>query len=150
VNAEVLEEFVTGAVLDALESPRVQQAVRARDDTGAPRRAELLSEIRSAQERREEARRDYAEGTIDKEDWLDIRQRTEARITRARQEYNRLNGKATVFADIPAADMVRDAWDGSWNTDRKRAAIKAVLRKVTINPQNTRSYGFVKDPARRR
>ena len=39
---------------------------------------------------------------------------------------------------------------GSWNTDRKRAAIKAVLRKVTINPQTTRSYGFVKDQARRR
>jgi site-specific DNA recombinase len=150
VNAEVLEEFVTGAVLDALESPRVQQAVRAGDDTGAPRRAELLTEIGNAQQRREEARRDYAEGTIDKEDWLDIRQRTEARITKARQEYDRLNGQATVFADIPAADMVRDAWDGSWNTDRKRAAIKAVLRKVTINPQATRSYGFIKDQARRR
>ena len=30
-----------GAVLDALESPSVQQAVRAGQDTGAPRRAEL-------------------------------------------------------------------------------------------------------------
>ena len=41
--------------------------------------------------------------------------------------------------------MVRDAWDGSWNTDRKRAAIKAVLRNVTVTPSH-RSYGFVKDP----
>jgi hypothetical protein len=27
VNAELFEEYVTGAVLDALESPRVQEAV---------------------------------------------------------------------------------------------------------------------------
>jgi len=37
VTAELLEEHVTGAVLDALESPRVQQAVRAGQDTSAPR-----------------------------------------------------------------------------------------------------------------
>ena len=80
VNAEILDEYVTGAVLDTLESPRVQQAVRAGDDASAPRRAELLEEIRKAQEKRAEARRDWAEDTIGKEDWLDIKQRTEARI----------------------------------------------------------------------
>lgn len=149
VHAELLEEYVTGAVLDALESPRIQEAVRAGDDTEAPRRAELLTEIAKAQERREEARRDYAEGTIDKEDWLDIRQRTETRITRARQEYDRLNGKESVFGDIPAAELVREAWDGSWNTDRKRAAIKAVLHKIVVNPQSVRSYGFTKGAERR-
>jgi hypothetical protein len=42
----MIEEYVTGAVLDALESPRVQQAVRSGQDTDAPRRAELLAEIR--------------------------------------------------------------------------------------------------------
>jgi hypothetical protein len=79
VNAVLLDEYVTGAVLDALESPRVQEAVRAGADTGAPRRAELLEEIRRAQEKRADARRDWAEDVIDKEDWLDIRQRTEER-----------------------------------------------------------------------
>jgi hypothetical protein len=149
VNAEFLEEYVAGAVLDALESPRVQEAVQAGEDTEAPRRAELLTEIRKAQERREEARRDYAEEVIDKEDWLDIRQRTEARITKARQEYDRLTGSATVFGDIPAAEMVRDAWEG-WNTDRKRAAIKAVLHKIVVNPQKTAYNKFVREPAQRR
>jgi hypothetical protein len=61
VNAELLDEYVTGAVLDALESPRVQQAVHAGQDTSAPRRAELLEEIRKAQDKRAEARRDWAE-----------------------------------------------------------------------------------------
>ena len=67
----MLEEYVTGAVLDALESPRVQEAVASGQDTDAPRRAELLEEIRKAQDKRAEARRDWAEDVIDKEDWLE-------------------------------------------------------------------------------
>ena len=118
VTAELLEEHVTGAVLDALESPRVQQAVRAGQDTSAPRRAELLEEIRKAQDKRAEARRDWADDTIDKADWLDIKQRTDARIARARREYDTLTGPAAVFGDIPASDMVRDARDGWYEQNR--------------------------------
>jgi DNA invertase Pin-like site-specific DNA recombinase len=142
VNEDLLEEYVTGAVLDALESPRVQQAVRTGQDANGPRRAELLEEIRRAQDKRAEARRDWAEDVIDKEDWLDIKQRTEARISNARREYDRLTGAVTVFSDIPPSDMVRDAWEG-WNTDRKRAAIKAVMSRVVVNPAvSRRAYGI--------
>ena len=81
--------------------------MQAGEDTSAPRRAELLEEIRKAQEKRAEARRDWAEDTIEKEDWLDIKQRTEARIAKARKEYDKLTGSAAVFGDIPASDMVR-------------------------------------------
>jgi hypothetical protein len=140
VNAVLLDEYVTGAALDALESPQVQEAVRAGADTGAPRRAELLEEIRKAQDKRADARRDWADDVIDKEDWLDIRQRTDDRIARARKEYDRLSGTATVLGDIPPSDMVRDAWE-DWNTDRKRAAVKAVLNAVTVHPNEARSGG---------
>ena len=81
IKAELLEEYVTGAVLDALESPRVQEALRDSEDQHAPRRAELLAEIQRAQEVRADARRDLADGIIDRADWLDIRQRTEDTIT---------------------------------------------------------------------
>ena len=140
VTAELLEEHVTGAVLDALESPRVQQAVRAGQDTSAPRRADLLEDIRRAQDKRAEARRDGADDRIDKADWLDIKQRTDARIARARREYDTLTGPAAVFGDIPASDMVRDARDG-WNTDRRRAAVKAVLTRVIVGPHAGRKGG---------
>ena len=133
IKADLLEEYVTGAVLDALESPRVQQALREGEDHHAPRRAELLEQIRAAQERRDEARRDYSDRVIDRADWLDIRQRTEDDISTARREYDRLSGSATVLGDIPPAQRVRDAWE-SWTTDRKRAAIRAVLHRVIINP----------------
>jgi hypothetical protein len=97
----LLEEYVTGTVLDALESPRVQQALREGEDLHAPRRAELLDQIRDAQERREEARRDYSDRVIDRADWLDIRQRTEDDISTTRREYDWLTGSATVMSDIP-------------------------------------------------
>ena len=140
VNGEYLDEYVTGAVQAALESPRVQQAVRAGQDASAPRRAELLEEIRKAQEKRAEARRDWAEDVIDKEDWLDIKARTEARIANARKEYDKLTGAVTVFGDIPPTDLVRDAWQ-DWNTDRRRAAVKSVLNRV-VNPAASRAYGI--------
>ncbi len=148
VLAEILDEYVTGAVLDALESPRIQEAVRAGEDTSAPRRAELLEEIRKAQDKRAEARRDWAEDTIDKADWLDIKQRTEARVAKARKEYDKLTGLAAVFGDIPASDMVRDAWEG-WNTDRRRAAVKAVLNRVIVNPHAGRKGGPNLTPERK-
>jgi site-specific DNA recombinase len=133
IKAELLEEYVTGAVLDALESPRVQEALRAGNDPNDTRRAGLLADIGAAQERRADARRDYAEGIIDREDWLDIRDRTEHAISVARRDYDRLSGSATVMSDIPASERVRDAWE-SWNVSRKRAAIKAVLHRIVIKP----------------
>jgi hypothetical protein len=133
IKAGLLEEYVTGAVLDALESPRIQQALRDTEDRYAPRREELLTQVKAAQERREQARRDFSEGTIDRADWLDIRQRTEDLIGAARREYDRLTGSDTVLADIPASEHVRDAWE-HWNTDRKRTAIRAVLHRIIIHP----------------
>jgi hypothetical protein len=153
IKAELLEEYVTGAVLDALESPRVQEALRAGEDHHAPRRADLLAQIRDARERRDEARRDYSGRVIDRADWLDIRQRTEDEISGARREYDRLAGSATVMSDIPPSERVRDAWD-SWSTDRRRAAIRAVLHRIIIKPlppgANANVAGNSKNTALRR
>jgi hypothetical protein len=118
-----------------------------------PRRAELLAEIKAAQDRREEARRDYSDGTIDRADWLDIRQRTEDKVTRARHEYDRLAGSGTVMSDIPPAEQVRDAWE-AWSTDRKRSAIRAALHQVIIQPMPpgiaSNPGGALKDQAKHR
>ncbi len=72
------------------------------------RRAELLADIQRAQEIRAGARRDLADGMIDRTDWLDIRQRTEDNIAMARREYDRLTGSSTVMSDIPPSERVRD------------------------------------------
>jgi hypothetical protein len=135
----------------------VQEALRESEDLHAPRRAELLADIQRAQEVRADARRDLAEGTIDRVDWLDIRQRTEDTITKARREYDRLTGSATVMSDIPPSERVRNAWE-SWRNDRKGAAIRAVLHRVIIKPlpsaqqqaQGASSGGKLRDLAMRR
>ena len=51
IKAELLEEYVTGAVLDALESPRAQEALRT-GDQDAPRRAARNCSPRSSAPRR--------------------------------------------------------------------------------------------------
>ena len=126
---------MTGAVLDALESPRVQEALR--DGGHGPGRAAPRGTAGRNQARRRTCApmraATLAGGVIDRVDWLDIRQRTEDAISKARREYDRLSGSATVMSDIPPSERVRDAWE-SWSMDRKRAAIKAVLHRVVINP----------------
>ena len=113
--------------------------MRAGAGQGAPRRAELLEEIRKAQEKRADARHDWADDVIDKEDWLDIRQRTDDRIARARKEYDRLSGHGPCWATTSVRHGAR-SWE-DWNTDRKRAAVKAVLNAVTVYPTDARSGG---------
>jgi hypothetical protein len=63
------------------------------------RRAGLPTEIKAT--RREETRRDYSDRTIDQADWLDIRQRAEDDIAKARREYDRPIGSGIVLSDIP-------------------------------------------------
>ena len=57
------------------------------------------------------------------------------------------------MSDIPPSERVRDAWD-SWSTDRKRAAIRAVLHQVVVKPfpagAPSSPGGKLKDPAIRR
>jgi hypothetical protein len=58
-----------------------------------------------------------------------------------------------VLGDIPATERVRDAWE-SWSTDRRRAAIRAVLHRVIIKPlppgANANVAGNSKNKALRR
>jgi hypothetical protein len=131
----------------------VQEALRAGNDPSDTRRADLLADIEKAQQWRGQARRDYAEGVIDREDWLDIRDRTEQATSKARREYDRLAGSATVMSDIPPSEQVRDAWE-SWNVSRRRAAIKSVLHAIVIKPippgAASNPADRLKDPAVRR
>jgi hypothetical protein len=57
------------------------------------------------------------------------------------------------MSDIPPSERVRDAWE-SWNTDRRRAAIRAVLHRVIIKPlppgENANVAGNSKDKTLRR
>ena len=58
-----------------------------------------------------------------------------------------------MLSDIPPSEQVRDAWE-SWSTDRRRAAIRAVLHRVIIKPlppgANANVAGNSKNKALRR
>ena len=133
VRSDMIEEYVTGTVLEPLESPRVQQAVTAGADTDAPRRAELLAELRKAQESGPR------------------RGGTGPRTSSTRKTGSTSSSAPTTASTGPAPNTtgspaprpcsaasphaVRDAWE-QWNTDRRRAAVKAVLNRVTVSPDS--------------
>ena len=108
-------------------------ALRQGEDQDAPRRADLLAQIRDARERRDEARRDYAGRVIDRADWLDIRQRTEDEISAARRYMTGSRGRPRCWAT-----SCRRSGSGMRGNrgapDRRRAAIRAVLVRVLIKP----------------
>jgi hypothetical protein len=140
-------------VLGALESPRVQEALRAGNDPHDTRRAGLLADIEAAPERRADARRDYAEGIIEREDWLASATAPSRPLRRRAASMTGCRGSATVMSDIAASERVRDAWE-SWNVSRRRAAIKAVWHGIVIKsvPPGTAHNpdGGTKDAAKRR
>ena len=134
IKAELLEEYVTGAVLDALESPARAggSARRGRHGRAAPR-GTAGRDPHARRTGRADARRDFAEGTDRPGRLAGHPPAHRRRQISARPEYDRLTGAATVLGDIPPSDGVREAWE-AWNTDRRRAAIKAVLHKHCHQP----------------
>ena len=91
---------------------------------------------------------------IDRNDWLDIRQRTEDTISAARREYDRLAGSATVLGDIPPSDA---GAGGVGVVEHRPAAARRSRRCCTRSsssnlPPGTPNNpaGNIKDPAIRR
>jgi site-specific DNA recombinase len=135
ISAEPLTTWVVEGVLSRLESPAIGAAVLATQDTDAARHA-VLADRTAAQERLTQARADYADGVIDRADWLAIRDRLTGTIDRLSREHDRLmQGAALTLLDPD--QPVRQAWEqwtAAGDLDRRRALLGAVLDKVTVGP----------------
>jgi site-specific DNA recombinase len=141
VNAELLDEYVTGAVLDARESPprAAGCARRAGHGRAAPRGTARGNPQGAGEAGRGAARLGRGHH----------RQRRLALHQAAHRGPHSQSAEGVRPADRgghrvrrhPPSDMVRDAWQ-DWNTDRRRAAVKCVLNRVVVNPAASRAYGI--------
>jgi Site-specific recombinases, DNA invertase Pin homologs len=120
--AAPIEEFVTEAVLVALDGPALREwkLVEPGQDVAEQIAADeaKLSELADL----------WADGTITRAEWLRSRARIETRLAESRRQVQRR--PANVFGDI---DDLRSRWDGL-SLDRRRAIISAVLDRVTLGP----------------
>lgn len=140
--AEPIESYVTETVLDLLNTPRLAEAIAAREggDGGA---AEALA---ADEAKMLDLADDYDEGRIGKAEWQHLRAKIEARLGEARAQLGRRR-PASVLAD-PAA--LAERWE-ALPLDRRRQVIAALLDHhnlaVTlgpaIGPRNRFDFGRV-------
>lgn len=133
----VVDEFVTEAVLSALESPELADGLRS-DSADHGHVKELVAEVKTYEARIQRAADAcYVHDRISEETYLDTAAQLEAMIAAARAELRRLAlaRAVTVLPEeaVTAADVRRE-WqrrDLAW----RRAVVRGVTRRITLFPQ---------------
>lgn len=132
IYAEMLEQFITEAVLLRLDSPAMYQALT-EDGIDQEEVRRLAEDIQAHQERLEDLATMWADGEISKEEWRTARTRIEAKLKDARSQFDRLNRRDAVTEYIGQGERLQEVWK-TLNLSRQVAIIKAVLNSVTILP----------------
>jgi len=143
----LVDEFVTEAVLSALESPELAEGLRV-DSADHARVKELVADIKTYEARVQRAADAcYVHDRISEETYLATAAQLEAMIAQARGELRRLAlaRAVTVLPEeaITAADIRRE-WhrrDLAW----QRAVIRGVTRRITLYPQGRGRHPFDPD-----
>jgi len=132
IYAEMLERFITDAVLYRLDSPQVHQALSGttHDDDEA---RDLAHEIEQDERRLSDLAEMFADGEISRAEWKTARAKIEPRQTQNRRALARLNGRDALADYAGRGDELRAAWDGL-NLSRQVAVVKSVLTGATILP----------------
>jgi site-specific DNA recombinase len=122
--AEPLEELITEAVLIRLDSPELAERLAGGHDD------DQTDKLATLRDRLDELADSFASGEITRREWLRAREGIEARIADAQRTLRR---SSTAAALDLGNEPVRDAWAGL-ALERQRAALAAVVERVTIGP----------------
>ena len=136
VTAELLEAFITEAVLYRLDSPEMTTALtgRTHDDEHVSALAEAVQADAS---KLEELAGMWADEKITRNEWTTARSRIEHRLTGNRRALARLTHRSAIDAFIGNGDELRRHWE-TLNLTRQVAIVKAVLDHVVIHPAAVR------------
>lgn len=130
--AEPLDDLIREAVLAAIDSPALTEALGSGDRDEAALRA-LAEELTGFQDRLARLEHEYAvEGLWDRPTFLRQRSELEGRIDSLRREVaNQRHGR--FVADLPPGiDAVLEWWKGS-SIDDRRTLCSVVIEKVVVN-----------------
>lgn len=128
ILAKPLEDLVTNMVLEAIDSPALDEARRAlageaQDD---PTDAIVVVEAKLA-----ELAEMWAAGEITRAEWVTARKPLEARLEAAKRTLSRKRGTTALAAFSGRPGALRMEWD-ALSFDRQRAIIAAVVDRVNI------------------
>jgi site-specific DNA recombinase len=138
VAAEPLERFVTDAVLEALDGPKLGEFLKLRATNGD---RELADQLVADERRLRELATMFAQGEIDKPEWLAARPELKQRIASARERLAR-RAEAAILADVgPEPGALAKAWK-RWTLEQRRDVLRLVLEAVIVSPATRRGPGF--------
>jgi site-specific DNA recombinase len=130
--ADPVEELVRDAVIEALDTPALQEAVEAQGN--AEGGAGLTVELQRLDERLERLKVDHhVEGLLDRDDYMRMRAELERRVDEVSAQVAEQSG-ARVMRQLPTGDgALRAAWDEgdlAW----RRELIGLVVERVVLHP----------------
>lgn len=138
INADPLEEWVTEAILTALDTPALSQAARpARPDGDEAR-------LRQLEARLDEWTDMFSRGEVDRQQFLRGQADVKAELEAERQRLAR-DARDRARLSLPTNGELRGRWPG-FSLTQRRAVLDAVLERVVIRPATHR--GPVFDPER--
>jgi hypothetical protein len=145
IRSDMLEAFVTEAVLYRLDTPELLRDITSGPDATADV-AELAEAIQSTAARMDDLANMFGDGDISRTEWVTARKRLEQRLEADRRTLARLTQRDAIDAYIGRGGELRERWN-SLNLSRQVAIIKAVLDHAIILPAVTPGrHGL--DPAR--
>jgi DNA invertase Pin-like site-specific DNA recombinase/ribosomal protein L37AE/L43A len=141
--AETLDHLVTESLLYRLDSPQMQAALlqqESRADEIAP-----LQERQSLLRGRLEALlEDYADGTLNKADYVRARERVATTLRDTEQALEAIYSSEQAGALLSPATPIREAWDRNplgW----RRKLVALVIESITVHPSRKRSPYVIGD-----
>ena len=130
VLAEPVEGFVTEAVLIALDSPELANAIRGAQDDAA---SEWQDRADATTAKLDELAELYAADAVSAREWMTAREPLQRQLEDARRRISRTNGMGAAGEFVGHGGELRKRWPGL-DVERRHAIISAVLAHVTVGP----------------
>ena len=131
VVAAPVEQFVSEAVLHRLESPRLPEARKRKQDDA--KGAEWQAEVERRQGQLDELAELWASGEITRGEWLKARAPIEKRLTIAKKKLAAANRTTVLLPFIDDAKLLREQWQ-AMTLSRQHQIVAATLQHVEVRP----------------
>lgn len=128
--AEPLEQLVSEAVLYALDTPALADALHAENAESAAGVQTRVDQLTAQMDELAEA---YGAGQIGMREWLTAREPLQEQLDDAKRSLARESRAGVLNGFVGHGEALRAAWP-SLSLDRKRAIISAVLQHVVVGP----------------
>jgi hypothetical protein len=132
IAAEEVEQFVTDAALDWVDSPTLAASLEGRSRT-APETERWWAEQEAAQAQLDELATAYGEKKVTLPEWLAARKPIEQRLSSARKQLAKVTRTSVLESYVGNGEALREQWD-SLDLSQQHAIIAEVVDHVVVGP----------------